>query len=268
VDIEVTNAGRVLFPESGITKGDVVSYYAAIADRMVPHMRGRPLVLQRFRGPVTEGGFYQQGRSDHFPDFVGRIEVERADGKPGYHSSVEDRRGLLYLANQGALTFHAWPARVPELDRPDLLVIDLDPLGEDFQPVREAALLLRDILDERGLEGRPMLTGSTGIHVRVLGHGAESWDELRERARELGAEMVKRGEGRLTRAFYKSQRRGRLYVDTGRTRRAQTLVVPWSVRARPGAPVAAPVSWEQVADPAIHAGSFTIREAPALEPAW
>jgi len=258
-EIRLTNLDRVVFPADGITKGDVVRYYAAVAPWMLPHVRARPLSLERFRGTIEEGGFFQQAAAKHFPDLVARIPVRRADGSEIVHPAVEREEALVYLANQGALTLHGWAARAPALECPDALVVDLDPAEEDFAPVRRAALLLRELLGELGLTGHPMATGSRGLHVVLPLDAKEDWDALWPRAKALGALLVKRAPKELTRAFYKSQRRGRLYVDTGRARRGHTAIMPYSVRARPGAPVAAPLDWEEVEDPALHARAYTIR---------
>ncbi len=258
--MRLTNLDRVMFPADRITKGDVVAYYEAVAERMLPHLEGRPLSLQRFRANIDAGGFFQQSASPHFPDFVGRLAVRRNEGEgETVHPLAESPEALVYLANQGALTFHAWPARIPELECPDALVLDLDPAGEDFAPVRDAALLLREELGHAGLHGLPMLTGSRGLHVIVPLDATTGWNGVWTLAKAIGAALVKRAPKELTRAFYKSQRRGRLYVDTGRARRGHTAVVPYTVRAQPGAPVAAPVTWAEVEDEGLHARAFTIR---------
>ena len=238
----------------------MIDYYEHVADRMLPFLDGRPLILERFRSSIDAGGFYQQGRPEHFPDFVGRIDVERADGKTGHHTACGSPEALAYLANQGVLTFHRWASRAPDLEHPDVLVVDLDPADEDFAPVRRAALELREILAARGLDGSPVLTGSRGLHVLVEPPDPVDWDGLRGLAREIGAELVARDPKAFTRAFYKSQRRGRLYVDTGRARRGHAAVVPWSLRAKPTAPVAAPIEWERLEDPSLHARSVTLRD--------
>jgi bifunctional non-homologous end joining protein LigD len=261
-DQVVSHPERVLFPQDGITKGDVVAYYAAAAARMLPHLTGRPLVLERFRKDIDAGGFYQQGRPDHFPPFVPRVDVVRADGKAGHHTGADSEKAVAYLANQGVLTFHAWTSRVPDLEHPDVLVIDLDPPpDEPFDVVREASRHVRDVLGARALAHHPLLTGSTGLHVYVPLDGTLDWEATWALSKELGAAIVKAAPDRLTRAFYQSQRRGRLFVDTHRARRGHAAVVPWSVRARPGAPVAAPVTWDEVDDPATHARSVTLADA-------
>lgn len=265
-DVRLTNLDRVVFPQDGITKGDVVAYYEAVAERMLPHLQGRPLSLERYRKTIDDGGFYQQAVGSHFPELVGRLPVLRTDGETTVHPLCESPEALVYLANQGALTLHGWPARAPAIECPDALVLDLDPPGDDFTSVRSAALLLREELAAVGLDGLPMLTGSRGLHVIVPLDAATGWDGVWTFAKAIGAALVKRAPKELTRAFYKSQRRGRLYVDTGRARRGHTAVVPYTVRARPGAPVAAPITWAEVEDPALDARSFTLRsilERPA-----
>ncbi len=259
--MRLTNLDRVVFPDpAAITKGDLVAYHGAIAERMLPHLAGRPLSLERFRATIDDGGFFQQQVGKHFPDVVGRVAVARHDGTGEVvHPLAESADALVYLANQGTLTFHAWPARLPSLEHPDALVLDLDPEGPDFAPVRFAAGELHAVLDELGLVGVPMLTGSRGLHVIVPLDATLAWDGVWAMAKAIGAALVKRAPTRLTRAFYKSQRRGRLYVDTGRARRGHTAVVPWTVRARPGAPVAAPIAWAELDD--LHARSVTVRDA-------
>lgn len=261
--VKLTNLDRVVFGDDGIAKGDVVAYYEAVAPRMLPHLAERPLSLERYRASIADGGFYQQSVAKHFPELVGRLVVGRLDGGETVHPVAGSADALVYLANQGALTFHAWPARAPALECPDALVLDLDPAdGEGFSTVRRAALLLAEELQRVGLEGLPLLTGSRGLHVVVPLDQTTSWSGTWALAKGIGAALVKRAPTELTRAFYKSQRRGRLYVDTGRARRGHTAVVPWTVRARPGAPVATPVTWAEVErEAALHAGSFTLRDA-------
>ena len=257
--VPLTNQDRVVFPDDGITKGEVVAYYEAVAPRMLPHLAGRPLTLERYRASIAEGGFFQQSFGSLKDEWLERVTVAKAEGGTVDHAVCRSAEGLVYLANQGALTLHAWPARAPELERPDALVLDLDPAEDDFAPVRRAALLLREVLADVGLAGRPMTTGSRGLHV-VLPLGAEvGWPELWEGAKALGAALVARAPKELTRAFYKSQRRGRLYVDGAGARRGHTVVAPYTVRARPGAPVAAPLAWEEVEDPELHARRWTLR---------
>lgn len=292
-EIKLTNLDRVVFPADGITKGDLVAYHREVAPRMVPNLAGRPLSLERFRGTIDDGGFYQQAAAKHFPDFIARVPVDRtvgfdadhepvmphARGRPAptnpkgpvtVHPAIDDVDGLVYLSNQGVLTFHVWPALADDLEHPDALVLDLDPDDPQagFAPVRSAAAHLHAVLDDLGLVGLPMLTGSRGLHVVLPLDRTLGWPVVWAMAKALGAAVVERAPTEITRAFYRSQRRGRLYLDTGRARRGATGVAPYTVRARPGAPVAAPVTWDEVLDETsgLHAGAFTMRtvlERPA-----
>jgi bifunctional non-homologous end joining protein LigD len=189
---------------------------------------------------------------------MGRVTVPKKGGTVT-HAVVLEEEGLVYLANQGVLTLHGWSSRVPDVQVPDEVIFDLDPAGDDFEAVRRAAKLVRKVLDELGVESYPMTSGSKGIHVVVPLDGSASFDEAKEFAGEVRRELVERDPKRLTGAFYKSQRRGKLYVDIGRTARGHTAVVPYSVRARPGAPVAAPLDWDEVGDAKLHARRWTIR---------
>lgn len=245
--IALTSEDRLLFGDVGVTKGDVVRYYERIAARMLVHLRGRPLNLERYRGEVTEkgAGFLQQHASGHFPDWVGRVTVPKHGGKVE-HVVCDDAATLVYLANQGALTFHGWSSRLPDLDRPDRLVIDLDPSADDFAAVRRAARHVRATLDELGLTGFPMTSGSRGLHVIVPLDGSQPWKPVWDFGRRLRVAIAERAPGELTTEFRKEKRADRLYVDLGRTRYAHTAVMPYSVRGRPGAPVATPLEWDEL----------------------
>jgi bifunctional non-homologous end joining protein LigD len=245
--IALSSQDRVLFPDSGLTKGDVVQYFARIAERLLPHLRGRPLNLERFRKAVTEkgAGFLQQHASDHFPEWVSSVEVPKHGGTVR-HVIADDAASLVYLANQGALTFHGWSSRLPELDRPDRLVIDLDPATDDFTQVKRAARHVHSILGELNLEGFPMTSGSRGIHVIVPLDRTQSWKEVWDFGKRIQAEIAERDPGRMTTEFLKEKRGERLYVDLGRTRYAHTAVMPYSVRGRAEAPVATPIEWGEL----------------------
>lgn len=257
--IALTNQDRVLFPGPGLTKGDVVTYYERIAPRMLPHLAGRPLNLERYRKAVTEkgAGFLQQHASGHFPDWVGSVEVPKHGGTVR-HVVIDDAASLVYLANQGALTFHGWSSRLPDLDRPDRLVIDLDPADDDFGAVKRAVRHVKATLDELGLPGFPMTSGSRGLHVIVPLDGSQGWQPVWDFGRRLRTAIEERDPQRLTTEFLKEKRGDRLYVDLGRTRYAHTAVMPYSVRGKPEAPVATPIEWGEL--PRVRsARQYTIR---------
>jgi len=223
---------------------------------MLPHVRGRPLSTQRMRSG-TDVFFQQDWRN--LPDEMPYAEVPKRGGGTVRHPVVETAEHLEWLANQNAFVLHGWASRADALDRPDELVIDLDPPSADFAPVRRAARLARDLLEELGLHARPLATGSKGVHVVVPLDRSAPYDEVKAFADALGAELVRRAPEELTRAAYKSQRRGRLFVDTGRVARGHTAIVPYSVRAREHAPVAAPLDWDEVFAARTNAHRWTVR---------
>lgn len=261
--IEVSRPEKVLFPDDGITKADLVAYYRTVARRTLPHLRARPLMLERHPDGIEGQGFFQKEIPDHFPDWIHRAELPK-EGGTVTHVLCDDTATLLYLADQGCITPHRWLSKADRPDHPDRLVIDLDPPGEDFAPVRDAARRLHELLDELELPSLPMTTGSRGVHVIVPLDRRASFDEVRAFARDLAEVLASRHPDRLTTAPRKQARRGRLYLDVQRNAYAQTAVAPYAVRARPGAPVAAPLSWDDLDDPDLDARRWTLTDADAL----
>ncbi|MCB9787684.1 MAG: ATP-dependent DNA ligase [Deltaproteobacteria bacterium] len=257
--VETSNEDKVLFAESGITKGQLIDYHERIAERMLPHLRERPLVLQRFPDGVDAGGFYQKQASDYFPDWIPRVRVGVGDGSDSQELVVCDMKATLgYLANQACVTLHPWLSRRDALDCPDTLIIDLDPATDDFEAVRQAALWTRTLLDELELPGYVKLTGSKGVHVAVPLDRSADFDTVRAFARDAMDLLAGRHPDALTTEHRKAKRAGRLYLDVARNAYAQTAVAPWSVRPRPGAPVAAPIPWSALESKGLGPRDFTI----------
>ncbi|EFL38018.1 non-homologous end-joining DNA ligase [Streptomyces griseoflavus] len=264
--VEIRRPGKVLFPggrdAAQYTKGDLVDYHRAVAPFMLPHLRGRPLMLDRRPDGVGGPAFMQKNTPDGYPDWITRAEVGK-EGGTVTHTVCDDTATLLYLVDQASITLHRWQSRTARIDRPDRLVFDLDPAGDDFETVREAARLLRGLLDELELPSAPMTTGSRGLHVVVPLSATQDFDEVRAFAHDVAGTLAAAHPGRLTTAARKKDRRGRLYLDVQRNAYAQTAVAPYTVRALPGAPVAVPVSWEQLDDPGLHARRWTVEDAVA-----
>jgi bifunctional non-homologous end joining protein LigD len=262
--VEVHRPDKVIFPGDGdtktYTKGDLVDYYRAVAPFMLPHLRGRPLMLERYPDGLGGPRFMQKNIPDAYPDWISRVEVPK-EGGTVCHTVCDDSATLVYLADQAALTLHRWLSRAGRIDRPDRLVFDLDPAGDDFPAVREAARHLRALLDELGLPSAPMTTGSRGLHVVVPLTGREDFDEVRAFARDVSGILAATHPDELTTAARKKDRGDRLYLDVGRNAYAQTAVVPFTVRARPGAPVATPITWSQLDDPGLDARRWTVADA-------
>ncbi|MFI8192762.1 non-homologous end-joining DNA ligase [Streptomyces sp. NPDC085946] len=266
--VQVHRPDKVLFPGGGdakeYTKGDLVDYHRAVAPFMLPHLRGRPLMLERHPDGIDGPRFMQKNTPEHYPEWIRRVELPK-EGGTVCHTVCDDTATLLYLTDQASVTVHRWLSRTgppgPPADRPDRLVFDLDPAGDDFEAVREAARLLGELLDALGLPSALMTTGSRGLHVIVPLDGREGFDEVRAFARDVADTLAADRPDRLTTAARKKDRGGRLYLDVQRNGYAQTAVAPYTVRALPGAPVATPISWDQLDDPELHARRWTVADA-------
>ncbi|CAM5534884.1 non-homologous end-joining DNA ligase [Streptomyces aurantiogriseus] len=262
--VEVHRPEKVLFPRGGegkeYTKGDLVDYYRSVAEFMLPHLRGRPLMLERHPDGLDGPRFMQKNTPEHHPEWITRAEVPKEDGTV-CHTVCDDAATLAYLADQACLTLHRWLSKVDAVDHPDVMIFDLDPPGDDFGAVREAARWLGELLDEIRLPSALMTTGSRGLHVVVRLDGQHDFDEVRAFARDAAELLATEHPARLTTAARKKDRGDRLYLDVQRNAYAQTAVAPFTVRARPGAPVAMPVTWEQLDDPELGPRRWTVDDA-------
>lgn len=257
--VDTSREDKVLFPKSSITKGDLIDYYERISDRILPHLADRPLVLQRFPDGIDDDGFYQKQASDYFPDWIETTSVKVASSSSDQDLVVcNNTATLVYLANQACITLHPWLSRTDRIDHPDQLVVDLDPPSDDFQEARSAALHLKALFEELELPSFPKLTGSKGIHVHVPLDRSDDFDEVRSIARSMMKVLAERHPDTLTTEQRKNKRENRLFLDVGRNAYAQTAVAPYSVRPREGAPVAAPVRWEEFEHAGLDSRSFTI----------
>ena len=255
----ITHPDKILFPDDGITKGEVAAYYESIAPLMLPHIAGRPITMERYPHGIGAKGFWQKSVSKGFPEWLERIDVPKKDGVV-HHPLVADTRSLLWMANQNTITPHVWVSRVPRLFYPDLCVFDLDPANdEEADVLRGAALALRDLLLELGLPSWVKTSGSKGFHIVVSLDGASRMSDVARFAHRVGALLVSRDPDHLTQEFSKSDRGGRILVDTGRNGYSATFAAPYALRARNGAPVSAPCTWEEIESGAIGPRSFSLR---------
>jgi bifunctional non-homologous end joining protein LigD len=260
--VELSSLDRVLFPDVGVTKGDLVEHYRLVARRMVPHLKGRPVSMQRYPNGIQAEGFFQKAAPDYFPDWIRRVTVSK-EGGTVEHVVCDNAATLVYLANQGCITPHVWLSRADRVDHPDRLIFDLDPPRDDFEVVRFAARELRGLLGELGLDPFLMATGGRGLHLIVPLDRRADFDAARAFARDVAEVLAARHPRRLTTEARKNKRRGRLFLDTMRNAYAQTAVPPYAVRARPGAPVAMPLSWKELEDADLRGSTWNTRNAPA-----
>jgi bifunctional non-homologous end joining protein LigD len=257
----VSHPDKVLFPEDGITKGELAEYYAAIGEVMLPHIRGRPVTMERFPNGIGAGGFLQKDVSKGFPSWLERVEAPKRGGVVHY-PIVTEQRGLDWLANQNCITPHVWASRVPNLYQPDVCVFDLDPAVEDLPVLRAAALLVRDVLGDLGLASWVKTSGSKGFHIVVPLKVGPGFDEVAAFTQAVGREVVQRDPEHLTLEFSKADRGGRIYMDVGRNGYSATFAAAYAVRARRGAPVSAPCTWEEVASGEVSPQTFGLRSMP------
>jgi len=259
--VDVTHPDRVLFPADGITKAELVDYYSAIADVMLPHLKGRPLTLWRYPRGIDQKGFVQQDFADSMPDWMGRVEVGKEDGTV-VHPVADSRESLRWLANQNCVTVHAWLSRRDRLHTPDRIVFDLDPSADDFAVVKATARAVADLLTQIGLVPYVQTTGSRGLHVVTPIRGDADYDTARRFARDIAEVIVADDPDHRTVEMRKANRGDRVYIDVMRNAYAQTAVAPYAVRARRGAPVATPLRWDELDRRGLRADLFTLRDVP------
>jgi bifunctional non-homologous end joining protein LigD len=233
--IMISHPEKILFPEDGITKGELASYYEMIAPVMLPHLRERPITMERYHRGITAPGFFQKDVVKGFPEWLERVEVPKKDGTV-HHPIANDLRSLLWLANQNSITIHVWPSRAPNLYYPDICVFDLDPSNEDEpERLRNAALMVRDFLSELGLTSWIKTSGSKGFHIAVPLDGKSDFGVVARFAHFVGRVLVERDPENLTQEFSKVDRAGRILVDTGRNGYSATFAANYTVRAKAGA---------------------------------
>jgi bifunctional non-homologous end joining protein LigD len=262
-NVRISNPDKVLFPGEGITKADLANYYAAVAEAMVPHVKDRPINLWRWNRGIEDDVVVQQAIPKGAPEWVRRVTVSRRRGGEVTHAVGGEAATLVWLANQNCITPHVWTARCDRPDHPDRIVFDFDPPDDGdghLAAIRAGALAIGDLLREKGLAPYAMTSGSRGIHVVApLRRGPDS-NTVRTRAGELAEEVAARLPDQLTTSWRKAGRGGRVLVDAARNTYAQTAVAPYAVRAKPGAPVATPLFWDEVKD--AEPRGWTLRDVP------
>jgi bifunctional non-homologous end joining protein LigD len=266
VTLACTNTGRVVYPDAGITKGDVIAYYRDVADLMVPHLRGRALTIERFTKGLAAPGFFQKHYQKHFPAWIDKVQL--GTKTPVVYPICNDAASLVYFANQGALAFHVVMATKAAPAQPDELVFDLDPPEGRFDLARRAAHRVRELMEELELPVFVKTTGSKGLHVVAPLDGEATYDDVHGFCERASMELCERHPELLTTEFYKKDRKGRLFLDTMRNAPAATVVAPYSLRGKPGAPVSAPITWDEVDDPALAPDGIRLGDVRGRPDAW
>jgi bifunctional non-homologous end joining protein LigD len=260
--IALSNLDKPLWPDDGITKRDLVEYYDAIGSAMLPLVRGRLLTLERFPNGIGGTKFYSKDAPDYFPDWIERKTVPKKGGTVR-HVVCNEKATLVYLANQACITIHAGLSRIDGIDNPDQMVFDLDPATEELSVLRRTAHLVRELLDELGLVSFLKTSGSKGVHIVVPLDRAIRFDEVRTFAHDAAWLLAERASDDVTIEARKVNRKGRLFLDWTRNAYGQHAVAPYTVRARPGAPVAVPLLWDELDESAFHPQRYSLRDAIA-----
>ncbi|MEO5611399.1 MAG: DNA ligase D [Sphingomicrobium sp.] len=262
--IAITNPDRVIFPDEGLTKQDLADYYARVEALMMVDTGQRPITLIRCPQGRGKHCFFQKHDSGTMGEHVKHIPIKEKDGEVADYLYFDDVRGLLACVQMGTIEFHGWGSRVKKVEYPDRLVFDLDPdVGLDFAAVCSAAVRLRDLLADLGLKSWPLLTGGKGIHVVVPLDATAKWDKVKSFAERFSRAVAEAEPERFTANIRKAQRKGRIFLDWLRNQRGATAVMPYSARAREGAPVAAPIAWDEL-DQYKGGNAFSIRDADRL----
>lgn len=243
--IEISHPDKILFPESQITKLEMVEYYESVAEDMLPFLKNRPLTLYRFPDGISKSGFYQKNASDYFPDFIKTIKVKTDEGE-NVQVICNSKKSLVYLANQGTLSFHIWLSRKDILEKPDKVVFDLDPPANSFDKVKEAAALTGDFLREKGIDPKIMTTGQNGFHVWYKIRRTNTFDELKPKLKEMAIELEEKHPDLFTTAIRKNKRDGKIFIDYLRNAYAQTAVCPYSLRPNKVGGIAMPIEWRDL----------------------
>jgi len=262
-DVPVSNPEKPFFPARGLTKGDLVDYYSSVADRVLPHLRRRPFHMKRFPNGVDGEFFHQKRVPANHPDYVDDVFVQFPSGHSTVFAIVDNTAALVWVVNLGCIELHTWHSRVPEIERPDYLLIDLDPTSEGQWPfVREIALVVRRVLDELGLRSYPKTSGATGLHVLAPIRPELEFPHVRRFAKAVAEEVERRiaDQGVATTTWRVADRVG-VFVDFGQNARDRTIASAYSVRPTPDARVSAPLEWEEVAS--VEPQAFTLETMAA-----
>jgi len=259
--LTMSNLDKVLWPEEGYTKGELIDYYVGVAPYMLPHLQGRPLVFTRYPNGIGGRHFYQKNAPDYLPEWIETFPWENEDGSVNRHILARSPDDLAWLGNQACLEIHPWMSRVSSIQCPDYFALDLDPSeGSTWQNVVDIALMLKQTLDQLGLRGYPKTSGAQGLHIYIPVAAEYSYEELRSLAGRIAGLICTLLPDIATIERSVAKRGKKVYVDYMQNVIGKTLCAPYCVRPRPGAPVSAPLHWEEVSR--VLPSDFTIKNMP------
>ena len=260
-DVTVTNRDKIFFPERGLTKGDLVDYYVAVSAGVLPHVRKRVMQMLRYPNGVDGAFFYQKRVPVPHPDWLETYTIQFPSGRSADFPVVNDAAALAWIANLGCIDLHTWSSRIEDVEKPDYLLIDLDPRGGDpWSHVRTIALVVKDVMDELGLISYPKTSGSTGIHILAPIVPELEFPEVRRFAKGFAQEVERRLPDIATTTWKVADRTG-VFVDFGQNARDRTIAAAYSIRPTKDARASAPLRWDEVAE--VDAAEFTLETMPA-----
>ena len=244
-NVEISHPEKILFPQKKISKGQMAEYYESIAEKMLPYLKDRPLSLVRYPSGIKKQGFFQKNAAEYFPDYIKRVEIETEDG---INTQVicNNKKSLVYLANQNTVEFHIWLSKKDKLRKPDKVVFDLDPPKNSFDRVKEGAGILKEYLSQKNFDPHLMTTGKNGLHVYYSIRRGKDFDDVKEEVREYAEELVQLHPELFTTKIRKNQREDKIFLDYLRNEYAQTSVCPYSLRANETAGIATPLEWKEL----------------------
>lgn len=246
-EFEVTNKDKVYYPEGAVTKLQVMEYYEKIADNMLPHLQNRPLSMLRYPDGIEGKKFFQKDAPDYFPEWIKTEKIDKKEGGTTNYVICNDKATLVYLAGQASLTPHIWLSRISDLEKPDKIIFDLDPSDDDFGKVKFAAEKLHDFFaNELEVPVYAMTTGSRGIHVVVPIKPELEFDIVLKLTQAMAEHLSAKFPDKFTTETRKNKRGTKIYLDVMRNARGQTAVAPYSLRAQPHAPIATPITWDEL----------------------
>lgn len=256
--LEISKKSKVFFPDSNITKGELVEYYMKIAHVILPYLKNRPITMHRFPDGIEGKNFYQKDTPEYFPEWIETAAVKKKNGTVT-HVICNNTDTLAYIANQACITPHTWLSRTSDLNKPDKMVFDLDPSDNDTEKVKNAAFTLKKLLEVEGFSPCIMTSGSRGFHIVVFLIPGADFEKTRKYAQHIAQKAVTASPESFTVEQRKNKRGSRVFIDINRNAYAQTSVTPYSVRARKSAPVAVPIEWHEASNPSMTPDRYNIR---------
>ena len=260
--VKLTREEKVLFPDDGFSKGDLIAYYESVAGYMLPYLKARPLSMKRFPDGIENQSFFQKDAPDYFPGWIETARLKKKDGTVD-HVVCNNTATLIYVSNQACIEYHVGLSRTDSIESPQQLAFDLDPVEDAFAEARRAALIIKELFDDLELPLFVKTTGGKGLHLFCPVRKGMSFEDVRRFAERIAGVVAAEQPRHLTTEWRKAKREGRLFLDVARNAYGQTTVAPYSVRARPGAPVSMPLHWEEAGDNRLDPSRFTIKSAPA-----